>query len=221
MLCTKCSEVVKPVVAIDIDGTLGNYHKHFLDFAQSYLGVSIPSWECSQYNGVESFRDWTCKLFGIDQATWYQIKLAYRQGGMKRTMPVTFDARLFTKRIRDLNAELWLTTSRPYNRLDNIDPDTREWLRRNHIDFDHLLYDDDKYQLLSELVDKRRVVMVLDDLGEMYDAAESVFFPGVAVLKRNWWNSGVHRPNVISYLLTEGQIEVEKRVNNWKEYWGD
>ena len=32
----------KPIVALDIDGTLGDYHAHFLWFAERYFGWSFP-----------------------------------------------------------------------------------------------------------------------------------------------------------------------------------
>ena len=37
MLCTSCSAVIRPVVAFDLDGSLGDYHNHFLNFAEGYL----------------------------------------------------------------------------------------------------------------------------------------------------------------------------------------
>jgi hypothetical protein len=189
MKCTDCSAKIKPVVAIDIDGTLGPFHKHFLDFAAKYLDKRVPY----DYDGTESFREHFCERVGVPESKWREIKLAYRQGGMKRTMPVYDFAEPLTRYITGQGAELWLTTSRPAYRLDNIDPDTLEWCRRNRIGFDHLLYDDDKYERLAELVDPARVVAVLDDLPEMYDAAMVRFGPDVPILAKSEWNRGVKR----------------------------
>jgi hypothetical protein len=217
MLCTKCSEIIKPVVGIDIDGTLGDYHNHFIKFANDYLGITShrPGF-FDLYDGSILFRDWYCDAAGISKHTWYEIKLAYRQGGMKRTMPMTAGASHLTKYVRRMGAELWLTTSRPYNRLDNIDPDTREWLSRHRIDFDHLLYDDDKYRLLSDRVDKSRVVMVLDDLFEMYDSASDIFGASVPYLFRTVWNRGVDRPHMIRSLSFDAKLAVSDAIRRWK-----
>jgi hypothetical protein len=58
VLCTRCSSVVKPLVAVDIDGTLGDYHTHFLNFAREYLGPNywIPCHSLA-YDGSTGFKD--------------------------------------------------------------------------------------------------------------------------------------------------------------------
>jgi hypothetical protein len=52
----------------------------------------------------------------------------------------------FVDTLRAEGAEVWLTTTRPHDRFDRVDPDTREWCRRNGINFDGLLYDGDKME---------------------------------------------------------------------------
>lgn len=155
MLCSDCRKPVKPVVAVDIDGTLANYHRHFLVFAQEWLGQYVSK----SYTGKGSLAE----HLDIDKRTYRECKLAYRQGGMKRSMPIFEMAESIPYALRNNGAEVWLTTTRPYLRLDNIDPDTREWCRRHNIEFDGLLYDEDKYQRLIEAVGKERIVAVLDD----------------------------------------------------------
>lgn len=113
----------KPIVAIDIDGTLADYHGYFLNFASQYLGRAMPS--PSQINPGMRLSE----FMGIDHDTYRQVKLAYRQGGLKRSMPAFPGAKELCQSVIDAGAELWICTTRPYLRLDNIDPDTREWLR--------------------------------------------------------------------------------------------
>lgn len=155
MLCSECGKPVKPVVALDIDGTLANYHRHFLVFARDWLGQYISF----GYTGDRSLAE----HLGIDKRTYRECKLAYRQGGMKRCMPIFETAESIPYALRNAGAEVWLTTTRPYMRLDNIDPDTREWCRRQNIEFDGLLYNEDKYAQLIEIVGAERIVAVLDD----------------------------------------------------------
>ena len=160
MRCSVCSDPVRPVVAIDIDGTLGDWHLHFQVFAEQWLGHTLT--EYVVYDGSEPFREWFTRAYGVDVTTFREIKLAFRQSGLKRTMPAHRDAKQAVARLRK-HAEVWLTTTRPYNRYDRIDPDTVEWLRRNGIGHDGLLYDEDKIKALCERVNKDRVVAVLDD----------------------------------------------------------
>lgn len=198
MKCSDCSEIIKPIVAIDIDGTLGDYHSHLLKFANAYLGV-VPGggsdYFAPPYTGVKSFKEWFMAVYMCDEATWQSIKLAYRQGAQKRSMPAYPDAQWLVNNLRWDDVEVWLTTTRPYLRLDGVDPDTRAWLEREGIEYDGLLYDKDKYNVLGERIDPERVVAVLDDLPEMYDAAAQVFGKEVPILAKQPFNEDVSRPN--------------------------
>jgi hypothetical protein len=184
MLCSKCSEPIKPVVALDIDGTLAPYHSHFIEFASSWLGYQIGK---TDYDGGERFRDWMCRSFGIDLSMFRAIKLAYRQGGLKRTMGTYPGASDLTRRLHQAGAEVWLTTTRPHARYDRIDPDSVEWAMRNHIEFDALLFDEHKLQELARRIDPRRVVAVLDDLPWVLEQAV-IEHLGTPILRRTRFN---------------------------------
>lgn len=220
MKCTKCSAEVRPIVVFDVDGTLGNYHGHFLEFLQGYLG----GWPCAKprdpdfwgYDGVMNFGDWVCEHFEIDRRMYRDIKLAYRQGAQKRSMPVDYpNAEKLAAAAREQGAEIWVATSRPYLRLDNIDPDTRFWLDRHRIVWDHMIYGEDKYIRLAELVDPERVVFVLDDLGEMYDQAASVFGEPPVWLRIHAYNQGVVRQKRVADLLDARAIAVAQ-IQDWR-----
>src|ERR1700746_3013491 len=154
----------KPVVGLDIDGTLGDYHGHFLWFATQWFGRSFPPPD--EIN--PGLRLW--EFMAIPQHEYRECKLAFRQGGLKRFMPVYPFASELTSRIRKAGAEVWICTPRPYLRLDNIDPDTREWLRRNNIAYDGVIWEKldgtSKYEYLIKQVGLRRIIAVADDLRE-------------------------------------------------------
>ncbi len=213
MRCSNCSNEVRPIVAIDIDGTLGDYHGHFLEYARS---TYLPGSEGrgAVYDGSEGFGQWFCHRFRTDLTTFRQIKLAYRQGGLKRNMPVEDGAAAVVAALRE-RAEIWLTTTRPYLRLDNVDPDTRFWLERNGIVFDGMLYDEDKYKVLAERVDRERIVAVLDDLPEQYDAASHEFGSHVPILRRNKYNRAVQRPRTAERLDGAKQV-ILSTIEDWK-----
>lgn len=211
MRCTDCHKIVKPVVAIDIDGTLGNYHDHLTEFAEGYLGISLR--RDPEYDGATEFWEWFRER-GIKHETYRQIKLAYRQGGLKRTMPTYPYAASLTRHLRALGAEVWLCTTRPYLRLDNVDPDTRFWLEHHGIEYDGLLYGEDKYIKLAEIVGKERVVGVLDDLPEMHDQASLAGLPALQISrKHNAANVAARTPSVVTLHAAAG-ILVE-RVELW------
>jgi hypothetical protein len=162
----------KPVVAVDIDGTLGDYHQHFLWFATHWFGREFPDPRTAQL-GVR-----LSTFMGVSHREYRECKLAYRQGGIKRFMPVYPYADRLTHNIRQAGCQLWIVTTRPYLRLDNIDPDTREWLRRNNIEYDAILWegldeggDSTKYADLIDQVGLDRIVAAVDDLPEQTEDA--------------------------------------------------
>ncbi len=210
--CTTCSAVIGPVVAIDIDGTMGQYHGHLIQFMEAYTGRRCES--SFKEAGPGSMGRWAMEAFGLEEHEFREAKLAYRQGGGKRSMPVYPGAALLCRTVRDAGAELWLTTTRPYLRLDSTDPDTRHWLHRHGIKYDHLLYDDNKYQRLGELVDRERVVMVLDDLPEMMAQAKGVFGAAVPVHMRNEYNTVLEDFNSVDDLYTASNVALQ-RIEQW------
>lgn len=92
-----------------------------------------------------------------------------------------------SKLIRKNHCQVWICTTRPYLRLDNIDPDTRHWLRRNGIQYDGVLFGDHKYRDLKHIVGDR-VLFVVDDLPEMLNQAIDLGMR--TVLRRQPYNAG-------------------------------
>lgn len=148
-----------PVVALDIDGTIANYHAHFLAFAEKWIGKPMP--DPKDINPGRRLSD----FMGVDHKVYRECKLAFRQGGLKRFMPAYEGVSTLTHGLAALGAEVWICTTRPYLRLDNIDPDTREWLARNDVHYDAVLFGEQKYAELARQADDR-VVVVFDDLPE-------------------------------------------------------
>jgi hypothetical protein len=217
--CSDCGRMVKPVVALDIDGTLARYHEALVEFIINYTdtepgpGVPCPGRTAERIGG--DFGDWVCFAFRLDRRTYRDIKLAFRQGGQKRFMPAYPYASELAYAAADESAEVWVTTSRPYLRLDNVDPDTREWLRRAEVPWNYMVYGEDKYERLAELVEPERVVLVLDDLPEMYDQASQAFGPEVPVLRQNGWNRGAEDGRTAVDDLLDARALLVQRTQQW------
>lgn len=216
MLCTKCSAPVQPIVCFDIDGTMGKYHEHFLTFAAEYLGYSTLIAGKDLYDGSVPFRTWFCDVFNTDVRTFRDIKLAYRQGAQKRSMEVQRWARVATRLAHDCGAEVWITTTRPYMRLDNIDPDTRFWLRRHSIYYDYMIYGDHKYEELANQVQPYRVCFVLEDLAEQIEEAQSRFGAEVPYMYCSPWNQATQGSYQGLKAGEEIILKVEERIDSWK-----
>lgn len=212
MKCTDCHRQIRPVVALDLDNTLCDYTGSFLTFAEGWLGVTGTGWALT-YDGSVTL----AMHMGVSQDTYRAIKLAYRQGGMKRTQPAFDGAEGIVRRCQALGAEVWITTTRPYNRFDSTDPDTREWLRRHSMMYDGLIYDDDKYGMLLSIVGPERVVAVVDDLDTMYDRAADIGLNPIMIARR--YNRAVRRPISVSS-LAEATDVVSNRIQEWRVQHG-
>jgi hypothetical protein len=197
-----------PVVAIDIDGTLGDYHGHFLRFASDWYGRQMP--DPAEINPGLPLHRFMC----TSKATYRQCKLAYRQGGLERSMPIYDGAYELCRSVRAAGAELWLCTTRPYLKLDSQSVNTRHWLRRHKIQYDALIYGERKYRELDGIVGRERVAAVLDDLPEMILQADSL---GMWTMLRdqpynkhlNWHYRAID--------LGQAQRTILQEVRTWKK----
>jgi hypothetical protein len=170
----------KPVVALDIDGTLVDYHGHFAVFANQYFGMHVDP---AGYDARLPFY----KYLGVSKARYRECKLAYRRGEMKRSLPLLPpplpQANELTRTLRKWGCEIWLCTTRPYLSHDAIDTATRHNLRRNGVLHNGIIWGQHKYRELVRTVGGARVVGVLDDLPEMCQQADDLLLPVAFALR--------------------------------------
>ena len=157
-----------PVVGMDVDGTIADYYEHMRWFAELYLQRPVKiDWD---FAPTAEFSD----ALQLDKKTYRDIKLAYRQGGMKRSIPPLDNRCTMLKAFRAAGIQVWITTTRPWQRLDNIDPDTQFWLNRNVGRVDGVIYGEEKYMDLIDIVGKDRILGIVDDLPENVVSAMSL-----------------------------------------------
>ena len=201
--------VLRPVVGLDIDGTLAFWHEHFLWFASEYTGKQMPE----KYHGTGPLHT----EMGVSKDLYRQIKLAYRQSGLKRAMCAVPGAADLVAAVRKQGAEVWVCTTRPYLRLDNIDPDTRAWLRRNRITYDGVLFGERKYHDLATLVGSSRVISIIDDLPEQIDNAEKAGLTAKLVDRVYNRNRFRDEPARVLPDLRHAGIWLGIEIQRWKE----
>ena len=208
------SRANRPIVALDIDGTMGDYHAHFLWFAEQWLGRKMPHPE-KVNPGMR-----LSTFMGIPHHVYRECKLAYRQGGLKRFMPCYPYASELTQNIHAAGADVWICTSRPYLRLDSIDPDTREWLQRNGIEYDAVIWEGlsgtSKWDDLVDQVGLSRIVAAIDDLPEMTEEAERLNIPNIYVRDQPYNREPHVRGDRIESLL-DLWLCLENDIIVWKE----
>lgn len=199
--------MTRPVFGLDIDGTLGDYYGHFFRFAEGWLGKPVDP----DYDGrLPMYRH-----LGVGKQTYRQCKLSYRMGGLKRSMPALPWAADLTRTLRSWGADVWVCTSRPYLSHDNIDSDTRHWLRRNRFACQGIIWGEHKYRELARTAGRNRVVAVLDDLPEMCEQAASLgVWPVLALRDHNRHHAA--RFDSVAETEEETLMALKVRLEIWK-----
>jgi hypothetical protein len=166
-----------PIVALDYDGTLVAYHYHFTEFASQWVGRELPH----GYDGSVPF----FKHLGVSKDTYRRIKLAYRRGSLKRSVPAFGGAAELTRQVRLRKARVVICTTRPFLSMEDIEADTVHNAKRHSIQFDYMISGEHKYRELKRLVDPSRIVMVLEDQDDMLAQALRLSLPAVRILRRH------------------------------------
>lgn len=217
MRCTGCSTHVKPVAVFDLDGTLADYHNSLATFCGRYWGLSPRNVSAAcHWDGEGNFED----ALGINREQYRQAKLAFRQGGMKRIMPTFNDGGLhLIRNLHDEDVEIWYATQRPWQSLSNIDPDTRWWIESHHLPIDGILYDEDKYvKLVTNHVERERIILVVDDLPEMYDSAYGLGLPVKQVARPH--NSGTSQKRQWRLDMAGVRDQARRNLEEWRMIHG-
>ncbi len=161
----------EPWIGIDIDGTLGDYHRHFLMCAEMFLQRKMP--DPTFINPLLPLH----KHMGVSKRVYREIKMAYRQGRWKRSMPIFHYARQMTVDLRRAGGRIAICTTRPFNQLGEVDTDTRWWLRHHGIQHDLLVWGPHKYRDLANKLGDGKIIAVVDDELEQLNRCRKLDIP--------------------------------------------
>jgi hypothetical protein len=209
---------VRPVIALDLDGTLVDYHMHFTTFADQYFGVS----EQRIYDrGVYDARMPFNVYLGVGKEKYRQCKMAYRRGELKRSTPLLGDpyphAPTMVRTMRRWGCDVWLCTTRPYLAYDAIDSATRHNLKRHGIGYQGIIWGERKYHDLVRTVGKSRIVGVLDDLPQMCVQAEKLGLPTAFALRTH--NASQYEALGLKLPRVETHNETLALFQRWLNHW--
>lgn len=211
----------KPVIALDIDGTLVDYHRHFLRFAALYFAHDPDDPGYLDYDARMPLH----KHLGVSKIRYRKCKLAYRRGEMKRSLPLLPapypQAGDLTHTLRRWGVDVWLCTTRPYLSHDEVDDATRHNLRRNGVAYQAIIWGEHKYRELVRDVGKARVVGVLDDLPEMCNQASALGLRTAFALRdhnqRQLVTYGVS--GVYPWAIAQTQEDTLALFRGWLDQW--
>jgi phosphoglycolate phosphatase-like HAD superfamily hydrolase len=154
------------VLVLDIDDTLANYKRTWLDFIADRTGVV--------------FEDLDEVKQACPPGQYKELKEEYRASGRKRTIELLNDG--IPSMLRSVAQRGWkiaIVSSRPAYTNQLVASDTIIWLLRNRITSDYMYFTKEKHELIRELFsDCERCVVVEDEL----EFAEAIAEEGFDVL---------------------------------------
>ena len=174
------------IAGIDIDGVLAAYPEHFIDFINKKVGTDLKAEDLKDYNIYEALE--------LPEKMLRDLKDEFRQSGEKRFIPVLDGAKEFLQDLKDDDYEIVLLSARPYKKYRRIFADTKEWLEKNELVHDAILWDEDKCnRLIREFGHESIQFFVEDNL----DNANSVSKTAKVYLLNKTYNQGKTTENVI------------------------
>ena len=144
------------VVGVDIDGVLADYPRSFVDFINKELGTNYTM------DMVDSYDIYEC--LGISTELGVKLKDRYRQTGQKRFIPVCEGAKEMLTWLREQGYKIMLLTARPYQEYKRVFADTLEWLDKNELPYDSIIFDEKKEERLIKEFGKDRIEFFIDDV---------------------------------------------------------
>ena len=151
------------IVGVDIDGVLNNYPRDFLSWVaakEDFPGESTG--ELREHVGARRYQE---------------LKDAYRASGAKREQGVREGAKELLDGTRSAGGTVIALSKRPYWRFSRIYADTLEWLDRNGLRADAVLFHAEKHRKILDDF-PNLVAMVEDDPA----VARELVANGVAVV---------------------------------------
>lgn len=173
-----------PIVALDVDGVLADYHGHLHWFAELYLQRKVPlDWGTA--NGEFD------KAMHLTKEEYRQIKLCYVHSGLRRAMPLKDSlASSLCREVRRSGCQLWLCASKPWKQTLPVDHDLMFWLDLHRIEADAILFGDNKYEQLVTAA-QAPIICAVDDLPEQVERAIGLDIP--TALRdgdhNKWWGA--------------------------------
>jgi hypothetical protein len=154
---------IPSVVALDIDGVLGDWPFCFYQFIESQHPGEMIFRRGSGGEPIDESTQNPYEALANNPLQIHEWKDEYRQSGAKRSLPVVEGAVAFTKELRRLGLHVVLLTARPYKMYCRIFADTMHWLDSNGFAYDAILWGEDKEARLAEEFTAGSVAAFVDD----------------------------------------------------------
>ena len=128
----------KKVCYFDIDGVLNNYPECWLEF----IRMKLPSKDSrTEY----ILGDLNRAKHNIPYQEYKDLKWEYRESGYKENISITPMAPEITYDLHQRGYHIVIITARPVKEHPSLFKQTINWLQKNNIEFDDIIFDMDKH----------------------------------------------------------------------------
>lgn len=126
----------KKIIGLDLDGCIADYPRSYYNFIYKKTKKRIKdNGSYDVYKNVE-------KVFGEEKAK--KLKREYRESGQKRFIKTINEPDKVTDKLKRKGYKIIILSARPYKEYPRIFADTLEWLKKNKIKYDAILFDEHK-----------------------------------------------------------------------------
>ena len=167
----------KETVFIDIDGVLATWPNDYINFVNTKLNKNYAT--LPELKG------------DVDKKLQYDLKSEYRLNGSKRNLGVIEGAKKFLKQLKQCDLNIVLLTARPYKKYFRIYSDTLEWLLKHELEYDCIIFDEEKEKYIINKFYNNGVKFIVED---QIDNAKKLANNGFKVYLR--FNKGLYKDNI-------------------------
>ena len=128
------------VCAIDLDDTLADSSKYFVDVYHRENCTGTP------YKNRAELKK------SLNTLVYEEYKSWYRESGEKVNIPIMSGAKELCDYLKSIGYKIVIISARPYEKYNRIFPDTLQWLNNNEIKYDAVYFEKDKHiKILKQL----------------------------------------------------------------------
>jgi len=143
------------IAGIDIDGVLADYPHYFLKYVRKYAKTDLKVEDLNDYNLYQEL--------GLPIELTKQLKHDFRQSGQLANVPLISGAKEMLDGLKNNGYSVVLLSSRPYKQYKRIFADTKEWLNKNDLYHDVIIWGEDKCSKLIREFGKDNVEFFVED----------------------------------------------------------
>jgi len=119
------------ICAFDVDGVLNYYPDPWVEFINR--------------NSAEKYRDLNDAKRNIPYQLYRDLKYEYRESGVKANLKVRAGAKETLKELKHMGYTILIITSRPFEEHKSLFKQTTDWLSKNKLPYDGIIFGKNKY----------------------------------------------------------------------------